>query len=730
MKLSKTAIMIMASCLAITGTMSSCSSSVSENVNNIDLKEREQFKNLIDVTGVPLDAKPSDSYEITPFSDLGAWHGYSLPGLEDKEYYGGFVGPLYIAEEYGIWLSKSFNKIKICNGKTGEEIKLSDCSDPKMIYYPGMLFQEYNLNDFTLDLSLIFGTNRTAIVTTKIKNNTNKELNLKVSWVGEILRCYNDKEREDIKYELVALKDGVKVKFPNTNWTWDAFTNNDMEYEVRYPNKVITTVNEGKYEINLPKNIKVKPKDEYVINTAHTYTFTKDEKQKENAKIEDILKNTGEYINENNIRWNDYISHITNENNLEIKYKNVAVKALITLVSNWRSPAGAIKNDGITPSISYKWFNGLWAWDSWKHAVAAVDFNPKLAENNIRAMFDYQKDDGMVIDAVFYNKNGNIYEGEKGGNWNERNSKPPLSAWAVWNIYETTKDKDFIIEMYPKLVKYHKWWYENRDNDKNGIAEYGGTVDPDNNKSDSIISAAAWESGMDNAPRFDAKYGVKVLENKDKNGKTIGYSINQESVDLNSYLYAEKIYLSKMAELLNKPEDKERFNKEAEYVKEYIQKYMFDEKEGFFFDIDLNTKKPLKNRGKGPEGWIPLWANAASKEQAEKVKNNMMDEKKFNTKMPLPTASKDNPGYEASKYWRGPVWLDQAYFGVEGLYNYGYKDEAKNISHRLIDNAEGLVDDSKPIRENYNPETGKGLSCTNFSWSAASFYLLLKNYFN
>ena len=97
-----------------------------------------------------------------------------------------------------------------------------------------------------------------------------------------------------------------------------------------------------------------------------------------------------------------------------------------------------------------------------------------------RAMYDYQvqpddpvrpQDAGMVIDAVFYNKLAD--RGGDGGNWNERDTKPPLSAWAIWEIYSATKDKAFIAEMYrklqglPRLVvpragqqpqRYHRIW--------------------------------------------------------------------------------------------------------------------------------------------------------------------------------------------------------------------------------------------------------------------------------
>ena len=99
----------------------------------------------------------------------------------------------------------------------------------------------------------------------------------------------------------------------------------------------------------------------------------------------------------------------------------------------------------------------------------------------------------------------------------------------------------------------------------------------------------------------------------------------------------------------------------------------------------------LVNRGKGTEGWLPLWAKVATKEQAAAVKKNMMNQEMFNTFMPFPTASKDNEKFAATKYWRGPVWLDQALFGVEALQNYDYTKEAKEMTQKLFLHAEGLM---------------------------------------
>ena len=78
-------------------------------------------------------------------------------------------------------------------------------------------------------------------------------------------------------------------------------------------------------------------------------------------------------------------------------------------------------------------------------------------------------------------------------------------------------------------------------------------------------------------------------------------------------------------------------------------------------------------------------------------------------------------------YWRGRVWLDQVYFGLVALENYGYKKEANLLLNKLINNAENLKGNGA-IRENYNPETGQVQGATNFSWSAAHLLMLHRDF--
>jgi putative isomerase len=313
-------------------------------------------------------------------------------------------------------------------------------------------------------------------------------------------------------------------------------------------------------------------------------------------------------------------------------------------------------------------------------------------------MFALQDEYGMVPDVIYAHKAEN--------NW--RDTKPPLAAWAVWEVYEQTNDKDFIKEMYPKLIRYHNWWYENRDHDKNSLCEYGST--------DGTLVAALWESGMDDAVRFDKR---KMVKNNNR-----AWSIDVESVDLNAYLYAEKVNISRMARLLGQNQTAAQLSDQAGRLKKKIRDMMYNTDSGFFQDIDLNDKSFLN--AQGPEGWIPLWAEVASPQQAEQVKKNICDPAKFATFIPFPTVSRDNQRFNTG-YWRGPVWLDQAYFGVKGLRNYRYDKEADMFTRQLFDRPEGLKNTDKPIRENYDPLTGKGLKVNHFSWSAAHYILLYRN---
>ncbi len=630
------------------------------------------YPDILDIKGVPDSSKDRTTF---CFSDMGSWHGFGLP--DTKEYYGSFTGPFMMP--YSLWQSKSMTRVNIYINGTEVRYAESDVADIK--YYPGYLKQHFDFKDYSIDMRLFYISKRSAAVYVRIANKTNETIILNSKTSGESLLSSG---------KFSATKRGVNYTFDNHEF----FTAIDLASAI----PVEIKSDGSRYTSSFAEDIKVVADSEYSFGFVQSFYFNEIEQMQDTDNITTFYTDMyGSYIKCIE-RWEQYVNSVIPENS---RYSELAVKSVVTLLNNWRTPAGALKHDGLFPSYAYTGFHGFWSWDSWKHSVALADFLPQLAKDQIRTMFDYQDKYGMIADCIFRDT---TYEAV---NW--RDTKPPLAAWSVLEVYNKTGDKAFVNEMYDKLVDYHRWWYMYRDNDGNGLCEYGST--------DGTRVAAAWESGMDNAVRFD---NAVMVKNSD-----VAWSLNQESVDLNSYLFAEKIHLAKLAVLLNKSDDSARFNKEAQSLKRLVQEMFYDDSTGYFYDIDLETKRHIKVQG--PEGWIPLWTGVATVEQAKGVRNIVMDTTKFNTYVPLPTLAMDNPKFNpANGYWRGPVWIDQAYFAVRGLERYGFSDEATLLKEKLINNSEGLVGSDMPIRENYHPVTGKGLNANHFSWSAAH-YLLMAN---
>ena len=628
-------------------------------------KATAPFSNVIDLKNSP--SYPVDE-GLNAFFDLGGWMGFALSDDKTKT---GFSGPYILGLEHGVWASNNFASLDLIS-ENGNSL-LTNLNYSEQEYFPGKLENQLYFEGIHLISNLIFTSDKSLIISTTITNNGNQNLKFTPQWKGEIFHQIGRLINNDT--QLITLMDNKQKIYLSPI--------SDEMFKIHSDS--------NKYTISL-NNIILKPKETKTYSIEIQYHPNQKKLQKPISKT-DISQAT----EDNQLRWEKYLK-ITKANSLSKEEKLILTKSICTLINNWKSAAGALRHDGLFPSYHYKWFQGFWSWDSWKHAVALVKIDVELAKNQVRAMYDYQNKDGMIADCIFRDTTIEKH------NW--RDTKPPLSSWAIWEIYKKTQDTTFLNEMYPKLVKYHNWWYVFRDYDKDGLCEYGST--------DGSLIAAKWESGMDNAIRFD---NCKIVEGSD-------YSINTESVDLNSYLAKEKEYLSKMAKIL-KLSEHTKWEQEFNTLSDRIRNNFYDKKSGYFYDIDAENGEFL-NSALGPEGWTPIWCEIATKKQADKVIVYMMDSTRFNTIVPLPTIDVSHPKFDPQNgYWRGPVWLDQLWFGVDGLHKYGYAKEASLLKNKVINNCEGLNKAGISIRENYHPLTGEGLNAEHFSWSAAHLILLI-----
>lgn len=659
---------VAASCL-----LAACTSLPQPTESEALLLLQDDFCNLIDVKNVP--TQPRNRYvDLNLMADCGAWSGYALPENQSNQYAGAFIGPMTM-NGYGWMAATLAQPIVQVNGKPYDLVRNVQTTR----YLPGRLVQEFADEQLHLVTELCFATQRTAVVRTALENTSTQPLTLTLQWQGGTFAGTAQWRTEGKVATAMRLRDSAQVA-----------THFLTAEEIELRGKDSLRVTEK-------KELTLQPGQRYQAHYTQSVVLKQEDLAGEVAQT--AAMSVDQCFDDNTQRWNSWLKNLLSGNSKylkENKYRKVLVKAMMTLNSNWRSAAGDLLHAGSNPSYT-GFVNGIWSWDSWKIASANVLYNPEMAKDEMRTLFDYQAEDGMVPDFIGYNRKYN--------NW--RDSKPPVAAWGAMNVYRATGDKEFLAEMMDKLLSFHRWWYAKRDHDHNGVCEYGST--------DGTLIAAAWESGMDNGVRFD---DAVMLQNGEG-----AWSMNQENICLNSFLYAEKRILAEMAEILGRKELAGQLNQEADALAEYVRTRMWDEETGFFYDIRLETGEPI--RVMGAECWLPLWAGIATPHQAEAVMKKMMDPNKFNSTLPLGTLAVDHPRLRPVRgYWRGPVWVDQVYFGITGLRKYGYKQEAELLLRKFIDHAQGLTIDG-PIHENYNPLTGEALNAPNFGWSSAMIIKML-----
>lgn len=320
-------------------------------------------------------------------------------------------------------------------------------------------------------------------------------------------------------------------------------------------------------------------------------------------------------------------------------------------------------------------FSGIWNWDSAFHGLTVSRFDTDLAKNCIEIFLEYQEPDGFLPDVIFTN-----------GNIENRCSKPPVMAYAAVEIYKRDDDINFLEKVYPKLCQNVNFWETQRQ--YNGLFFYSSQRDIEKD----FYVLARYESGWDNSSRWDTPI------------------IDLWPIDLNCYMVMTYRALEEMAKILGL--DSKSWKEKSEVLSHLIEERLFDEARGSYVDVNRHTGAGITVLS--PASFMPLFIGIASKEHAEKMARLATDESKFYPGMP--TVSYDHPTY-STDYWRGPTWLNVAYFAAKGLKDYNYGTIADGIKEHILNMIYQNLENG--IFENYDSLAQKGLCWHNFGWSAA-----------
>ncbi|QBD74510.1 glycogen debranching protein [Ktedonosporobacter rubrisoli] len=370
-------------------------------------------------------------------------------------------------------------------------------------------------------------------------------------------------------------------------------------------------------------------------------------------------------------RWHDWFATVPE---VAEHYRRQYYYAWWVMGANLIYPYAHPKREGMVPSK--QGYVGIWHWDSYFHALALRHRDTQMAQEQFRIMLDYQLPNGLIPDIVhdegILAHTTEIVEADI--------TKPPLTAWAAWKVYEIDGDREFLKELYEPIVRFQNWWFSESDPDVTGLCAY---LHP-------------WSSGLDNNPLWDQ--GLPV-----------------ETPDLSAYLCLQYDYLARIAQEIGYPEEALDWTQRAKELAERMIALRWDEQAGIFWASRHGQRIPVCT----PFHLFPLITGRMPENIAARLVATLTNEKKFWGHHPVPTVAFDDPSFNPLSMWRGPVWLNVNYLLIDGLLRAGYPEQARELRWRTLELALAAED----FYEYYHPLTGqKPPRATHaFGWSAALF---------
>lgn len=142
--------------------------------------------------------------------------------------------------------------------------------------------------------------------------------------------------------------------------------------------------------------------------------------------------------------------------------------------------------------------------------------------------------------------------------------------------------------------------------------------------------------------------------------------------------------------------------KDRDETIEAIQKYMWDEQDGFFYDVTYDGKQT------GIKTAAAFWAlisGTATKEQQQRLAAWLEDKETFNRPHRVPVLAANEEGYDPEGgYWRGSVWAPTNAMIVLGLEKNGFRRIARDIALNHLYVLNKVFEDTGTIWENYPAE--------------------------
>ena len=283
-------------------------------------------------------------------------------------------------------------------------------------------------------------------------------------------------------------------------------------------------------------------------------------------------------------------------------------------------------------------------------------------------------------------------------------SQPPFLSRMVRDVFEETKDIEWLKGAYATLQKEYRFWQDEKmspsglngylgyqflcDNVDSTVEQFCRRCKLDADKlvteeqKKEVCQAAfsMYESGWDCSARFVDK----------------GHHIN--AVDLNALLYDMEENMRVFSEILATGEEA-LWEERKQERRQKMKQLMWDEESGLFLDYNFEEQKI--SACKTTASFYPLFAKMATEEEAARAVAFLPE---LETEYGVCCGEKqDSRGCQ----WDYPnIWAPQQYIVYRALMNYGYTEDALRIAEKYVKLIDRNYEKTNCLWEKYSGVTG------------------------
>ncbi len=362
------------------------------------------------------------------------------------------------------------------------------------------------------------------------------------------------------------------------------------------------------------------------------------------------------------------------------------------------------------PAVGH--FDELYYWDTYFT-------NKGLEELGDYTQIKYNTDDILfLVEKYGFMPNGNR-------TYYLSRSQPPFLSQMVREVYEHSKDKEWLKGAYEILLKEYDFWMNKRISPV-GLNVYGGDVD----KNDFAGKVQHFEKRTkiqwSEKPYDLARHCVICCESGwDMNPRWGREGFNYLPVDLNSLMYMFEKNMEFFSTVLGLGKE-EFWSNAAKHRKELMMNYMCAD-DGVLYDYNFVSEQ--RSLMLTAASLYPLFTNMLTQEEVDKSISKLMS---LEAEYGVLTCEENS---EIGTYqWNYPNgWPCLQYISAVGLKNYGYHEDAKRIALKYVTLAENVFNETGNLWEKYNVVEGNTEVCSEnyhmpvmMGWTAGA-YLSLKN---